>query len=108
MNYVKYQDRIIDVRGLIVKDTYYNLKPNEVCIGGHYKSADTVDELLNRYVTVKHGSYKIYTKLQFGKLRQSELLKMLVSGFYIYGAIWTANGLKYVAEMNKEGGWKLL
>ena len=112
MNYIKYNDTIKDVRGLVVRPVYnvteLVIRPNELCIGIPFKSADTIEELLNRYITVKHGSYKIYTKLQFGKLRQSEVLKMLASGFYIYGAIWTANGLKYVAEMNKEGKWKLL
>lgn len=74
--------------------------------------SDYVDELFNRIVCVvpRGGgrAYKIYSKLQFGKLEMKKLLIDLSKGFVYYGAVWTKTGLKYVAQLTIEGEWKLI
>lgn len=73
------------------------------------KSADTIEELCSEFVGVdsNFNHYKMekidgkfYTKCDDGTYRQVN--------FPIYGAIWTDEGLIYVAKMNRKGVLELL
>ena len=62
------------------------------------KEADTIHELIDKYVIVSKttgiGYITDYTAKQ--------------EGFEIYGAIWTDKGLIYVAKLNDKGELELL
>lgn len=111
MKYIRMKDGIRDITGFIDKGSYWQ-NPN--CgldyIGKEHilKQADIIEELLNRYVVINKGHYKIYSRYQFEQLNISRIAQMLKSGFEIYGAIWTKKGLIYVTKVNEVGGLELL
>jgi len=80
----------------------YYLSPKDII-----KQADTIDELINRYVIVtktRNYSYKILTRYQFGNLSRLKLIEGIKEGkIKVFGAIWTDKGLTYVAKMNEKG-----
>lgn len=118
MNYVRTSDgRIFETNGSEYWDNcilHSKLYPEELekFKKTIIKQADTMDELINRYVIVsKHRnySYKIYSKCQFGKLSRNYLLNKIKEGnTKVFGAIWTNRGLIYRAIMNEEGQLKLI
>ena len=69
------------------------------------KIADTIEELCDEFVI----DYKLVERHQFlGKIKLTEMAKVLLSGKRVYGAIWTDKGLIYVAKMNDKGELELL
>ena len=67
--------------------------------------ADTIEELCDEFVI----DYKLVERHQFlGKIKITEMAKVLLSGKRVYGAIWTDKGLIYVAKMNDKGELELL
>lgn len=61
------------------------------------KIADNIEELCDEFV-YKHLVFTEY----------EDVLKIAHDKQFIYGAIWTDNGLIYVAKMNKKGELELL
>lgn len=69
--------------------------------------AETIYELLQRFVIRYKSHYKIYTKHNFEKLTTGYLKAKIEEGGEILGCIWTERGLTYVAKMNKDLDWEL-
>ena len=74
------------------------------------KIADTIEELCDSEVIVWKDSTpstwnKFLTKQEFERLYSSFQRKKIIA---IYGAIWTDNGLIYVAQLNDKGELELL
>ena len=72
------------------------------------KQADTIEELCDEFVLV--NSEHIWNNLIFTILDDlyEEYNKEQYIKWEIYGAIWTNNGLIYVAKMNDKGELELL
>lgn len=66
----------------------------------HYKTADTIKELCDEFVYVDKDIhyFLVSDDLDLEKAKQYET----------FGAIWTDNGLIYVAKMNDKGELELL
>ena len=73
------------------------------------KQADTIEELCDEFVVVENGGHYIPAYLEeaidrkLGTANDEEPIPM-----DIYGAIWTDDGLIYVAKMNEKGELELL
>ena len=75
------------------------------------KQADTIEELIDRYVlnkidiifiNIEHTKYRFEGSNEWFDITDTELR------YGIYGAIWTEWGLKYVAKLNEEGVLELI
>ena len=67
------------------------------------KTADTIEELCDRFVITEHGLDDNFLMEDF-----KDVKKFFVGKATVYGAIWTDKGLIYVAKMNDEGCLELL
>ena len=63
------------------------------------KSADTIEELCDRFVVIYENEKPVPYK---------NYLDALATQKEVYGAIWTDKGLIYVAKMNNKGELELL
>lgn len=72
------------------------------------KQSDYLEDLFNRVVRMYKKHYKILSMRSFGQLSRKEVLSEMSKGAVYYGAVWAKTGLKYVAQLKKEGEWKLL
>ena len=108
MKYVRTKDRaIIDVAGKKIVGSYYGMKPDEICINCEYREADTIEELLDAYVSVDVDGPHYMSKTVY------RAFKHKISRRNVYGAIWVFDGdnaptLKPAAKMNEKGEWELL
>ena len=76
----------------------------EVLIGEILAQADTIKELCDCFVAVRKnasGTYSVFF-IDF------EDWETWISGYVIYGAIYTDKGLIYVAKMNEKGELELI
>lgn len=108
MKYIRTKD------GRIGKVTHEDNKNYRAKFGRKYpliskedviKVADTIEELCDRFVLITNRAH-----YGFGHFRN---IKRVVLGkeekfIACYGAIWTDDGLKYVAKMNDKGELELL
>lgn len=78
------------------------------------KQADTIEELINRYIVISGAMKVVYNKVRFEKISHRQLINDIRSKKKIvYGAIWTIGDhgepiLKSVSQMNEEGELELL
>jgi len=74
--------------------------------------ANTLEELCDVVVetkgTTEEFKHYIYEGERFEKLKSKIIDDIRTQGFRVYFAIWTEWGLKYVAEMTREGDSILL
>lgn len=106
MKYIKFDDHIYKVTRVTTKDVYLE-GHDPIPLTTKKKIANTIEDLLNRYIVTKTGHYKIYTRLKFKKQSVKQILQQ---GYEIYGAIWTKSGLTYAARILEERTellWKL-
>jgi len=113
MKYIRTKDGIYEVKcetdityELNTQSMLYRVYKSEVI-----KSADTIEELCDRFVIEykDHNEQRILktfmrVEMAFMKHERYELKHIKA----IYGAIWTAKGLIYVAKMNDKGELELL
>lgn len=115
MKYFKYYDLLNNKEVEIIK---VELKPrarmteaewfNHMISGIVISSSDNLVELCDRIVikpTKRGDKYKVMLKRKFYGYRQAFIRK---NWQYIYGAVWSNGGLKYIAKMNAEGEMELL
>ena len=77
------------------------------------KESDNLEDLLDEYVVdCEHKdsikNHFIYTLPKNIKTYYLGLNQDIKDATIIYGAIWTNQGLTYVAELNEKGEWKLI
>lgn len=97
MKYIRTKNGIYEVK---TKMIFNHIK--------EYRLADTIDELCDCFVAIGKKHY-IWDKqhclgLTFEQVKQS----YSAYDFEIYGAIWTDDGLIYVAKMNANGELELI
>ena len=87
-----------------IKQTIYSRR-NGIGIALPYiKSADTIEELCDEFVVADRDNHRgRYIVRDDGDLK--EVYEKLGD---VFGAIWTAKGLLYVAKMNGKGEFELL
>jgi len=115
MKYIRTKDgKIIDTDRYLIgsginKDylTFYDnlkIKDFELHKDEMLEEADTIEELCDEFVCKRKNNALNITPCLFNQDydfdKEKEKLKIK---FEIYGAIWTDNGLIYVAKMNEEG-----
>lgn len=86
---------------------WYKCKRNRYKVHSDFvvKESDNLEELFDEFVLVDNNSHTLERDL-----KELTRYKMYVGGNngIIYGAIWTYEGLKYVAKMNKYGELELI
>lgn len=105
MKYIRTKDNIVEydeIAGQFIKDN-------------NWKVADTIEELCDEIVyEILTGEIEepMYRDIHDAKIDIETQLKIyeddITSVGAIYGAIWTDNGLIYVAKMNDKGELELL
>jgi hypothetical protein len=106
MRYIRTKDTIFEVieetdavYRVKAKGNPHNIYSKSKCQTEVVKFADTIEELIDRYVCVEpNGEHTV--------LPSNSIVSFIET--IIYGAIWTEWGLKYVAKMNIKGGLELL
>jgi len=68
------------------------------------KQADTIEELCDEFVFVRPDNYHDNFKV----LDKDDKEYCIQKDYKIYGAIWTDEGLIYVAKMNEKGDLELI
>ena len=86
--------------GWLIDSRGYNVIPEDVA-----RQSDDIEELFDEVVCArksdgKHFTYASKELISYGLLHDDDC--------EIYGAIWTKRGLTYVAQMNQDGGWRLV
>lgn len=97
---------------LISKLVLEGLNYNDLVVELHpdfkkYKQADTIEELCDCFVAVGKKHY-VWDKQHCTSITLEQMQSYPISDFEIYGAIWTNEGLIYVAKINEKGDCELL
>lgn len=71
------------------------------------RQADTIEELCDEFVVMREGTKPHTADVPYFKIRMDSKY-ISEKGYEIRGAIWTDEGLIYVAEMNDKGELELL
>ena len=111
MKYIRTKDKIVEVKnefeyvvgGIVADDVFF--ADSEIIT-----EADTIEELCDEFVWNIKGSNKRTVAnniFSFSRIK-IDLDKQFHGDYEIYGAIWTDEGLIYVAKMNDKGELELL
>lgn len=105
MKYIRTQAGVYEVKnGKFLRD--WSLDVEKYSKDFPVKFADTIEELCDVFVVVKDNEGVEFWK-NF-KLFKKYSHRIIENDFdNVYGAIWTDNGLIYVAKMNQEGELEL-
>ena len=109
MKYIRTKDGIYEVVNevLLCGTKFYVIEAQDHIFrvrADKVKEANSIEELCDVFVAVRKnasGTYSVFF-IEF------EDWKTWISGYDIYGAIWTAKGLIYVAKMNESGVLELI
>ena len=99
--YIRTKDGIFEGYKTVIKkfaEDKVILAQAEVIMDGIIKTADTIEELCDEFVYEYQTGVRVINKKI---VAMPDIVKT-------YGAIWTKNGLIYVAKMNKEGELELI
>lgn len=99
------------------KELGYRLVGSEIVLIPYndiIKEADTIEELCDEFVYVEYNKPRVLNKVITREIKEKGI--KVAETIYchpnwngiIYGAIWTDNGLIYVAKLNEEGELELI
>ena len=104
MKYIRTKD------GRILKGSNYGFGVGMPYKNYDVKVADTIEELCDEFVIYDADIKRchILDKGFYHRFDKESKKALHIANRYIYGAIWTEWGLKYVAKMNERGELELL
>lgn len=110
MNYVICKDRIMYIGDMVVKNTYYGLKANEIYLGPSCKTADTIEELCDGLIVEEKDNPQNWFVMEISEYQSMDNAdkKHMFDRWNFHAFIKTDKGLIYVAEPNDKGGLELL